>query len=252
MQILGEKHFTVSPRNIDHFCLEDLDMVTNLRTREKLANIKISDLCIGEEVIGLDQFENFLGGQVPVPLFRKLVKIVKLCITRFHKDIETHGTQLSTFFNGWKRGSKKFRKILTDENQQFVPHNTIKFATNVETVINVNCSLKLNADWIKNYYVNNLRTFIFKLHSNTLPVNVILSHFVRGVTRNCSFCEMARNPDPVDETLFHLFFDCPTTETLRNNFFKWLTNNENFLIHRHEFFCCGPLELRCDVWIAIS
>jgi hypothetical protein len=252
MSIFGEKLFTVSPRNLDFFGLEDLNMVTDLRIRERLSTIKINDLCDGNEVIGLDQFERFLGGQVPVPLFRKLVKIVRLSITRFHKDIEIQGVQLSTFFNGWKKGSKKFRKILTDENRDYVPHNTIKFAANVETVINVNCSLKLNADWMKSYYANNLRTFIFKLHSNTLPVNVILSHFVRGLSRNCSFCELARNPDPVDETVFHLFFDCPTTEALRYTFYKWLTNNENFNIHRHEFFCCGPTETRCDVWITIS
>jgi hypothetical protein len=76
----------------------------------------------------------------------------------------------------------------------------------------------------------------------------MLSHFVRGNTRNCTFCEIARNPDPVDESAFHLFYDCPTSEALRENFFKWLTRNNNFTLNRHEYFCCGPVVEQREIW----
>jgi hypothetical protein len=79
----------------------------------------------------------------------------------------------------------------------------------------------------------------------------MISHFARGVSRNCVFCEISRNPDPADEPVFHLFFDCATVEILRLEFFRWLTGNELFQIHRHDFFCCGPNEKRCEIWIAI-
>jgi hypothetical protein len=103
-------------------------------------------------LMGLDDFETFLGGPVPVPVFRKLSKIVQLTITRYNKEIETQGISLTTFFTGWKKGSKKFRKILLNEGDWYVPHNIVKFAANVETVITVDCSTHLNLDWCKSYY----------------------------------------------------------------------------------------------------
>jgi hypothetical protein len=136
--------------------------------------------------------------------------------------------------------------------EYYVAHNLVKFASNMETVIPVDCAKNLNGDWNKSWYSNELRTFIFKFHSNILPVNTVLSHFVRGVSRNCTFCNITRNPDPVEESVFHLFFDCPTAESLREQFFDWLTYRENFRISRHEFFCCGPVENRCEIWVTVS
>jgi hypothetical protein len=251
IQIFGEFLFTVSPRSGDFFNLDDINSITNLEIRNKITKITVSDMFVGNTIMGLNDFEHFLGGPVPVPVFRKLVKIVQLTTTRYKKNIETQGISIPTFLSGWKRGSKKFRKILLNEGDWYVPHNIIKFAANVETVITVNCAPSLNTNWCKSYYSNELRTFIFKLHNNTLPVNTMVSHFARGISRNCVFCEISRNPEPVDETVFHLFFDCTTTEALRLNFFKWLTENESFELHRHEFFCCGPGELRCEIWTSI-
>jgi hypothetical protein len=244
--------FTVSPRSKDYFNLEDLNAITNLETRSKISKVTVSDLCVGNTLMGLNDFEDFLGGPVPVPVFRKLVKVIQLTIRRYNKEIETQGISLTTFFSGWKRGSKKFRKILLNEGDWYVPHNIVKFAANVETVITVDCSTKLNSDWCKSYYSNGLRTFIFKLHNNTLPVNTMVSYFARGISSNCVFCEISRNPDPVDETVFDLFFDCATVEILRLEFFRWLTGNELFQIHRHDFFCCGPGESRCEIWITVT
>jgi hypothetical protein len=113
------------------------------------------------------------------------------------------------------------------------------------------CAVLLNKDWNKSYYSNELRTFIFKFHNNTLTINTVLSHIARGVSRNCTFCSLEMNPDPVDESAFHLFYDCPTVERSREYFFKWLTNNDTFLLNRHDFFCCGPVGERSEIWITI-
>jgi hypothetical protein len=88
------------------------------------------------------------------------------------------------------------------------------------------------------------------MHNNTLPVNTVLSHFVQG--RNCTFCEISRNPDPEDETPYHLFYDCQTTERLRNNFYIWLLDDNNFTVRRHEFFCCGFGDRDWEIWMAVN
>jgi hypothetical protein len=74
------------------------------------------------------------------------------------------------------------------------------------------------------------------MHNNTLPVNVILSHFVREVGRNCTFCDLIFNPEEEPETVLHLFYDCQIVEELRSDFFKWLTDDDLFDVSRREYF----------------
>jgi hypothetical protein len=82
-----------------------------------------------------------------------------------------------------------------------------------------------------------MRTFIFKMHNNTLAINTIVSHFVRNVSRNCTFCDINMNPEEDDETILHLFYNCHVIEELRDNFYRKLTGDNNFMVSRHEFFC---------------
>jgi hypothetical protein len=251
MRIFGERLFKVSPRNNEFFDLNDLNSVRDLRVREKLSKLTVSNLCTGPNVISINELERLCDGEVPVPVYSKLRKIVIYCNTKFEQNIEVQGVSLNTYFNTWKKGSKKFRNVLINDADWYVPHNIMKFAANAETVIGVECAVSLNKDWTKNYYSNKLRTFIFKLHGNTLPLNTMLSHFVRGISRNCTFCSLVRHPDPEDETMFHIFYDCATTEELRITFFKWLTSNNDFMLTRHDLFCCGPGVKRCETWVTI-
>jgi hypothetical protein len=248
--LYGDTTLTVSPRSKDFLNVSDLDLVQSLAVREQLTKIKICDMLQNGITKDRPGVENFCGGPVPGLVYDKLKKIVNHAKVKLHRDIETKGIEMTTFLHGWKRGSKKFRNILIS-NVEYVPHNLVKFASNMETVINLDCAKLLSRDWTYSFYSNQLRTFIFKLHNNTLPYNTVLSHFVRGNTRNCTFCNFAENPEPEDETPFHLFFDCAATERIRIDFFKWVTNNENFNINRHDFFCCGPKLNRCNVWITV-
>jgi hypothetical protein len=91
----------------------------------------------------------------------------------------------------------------------------IKFADNTETVIGSEFSKYLNSFWNRGYFSNNFRVFIFKLHNNTLPYNMILSHFVGEVGRNCTFCDIISNPDEEDENVLHLFYSCAISERIR-------------------------------------
>jgi hypothetical protein len=218
--------------------------------RKKLTEIKVWEMMEGNVVKSKTSIEQFCGGPVPTQVYNKLKKISTTAHTRFHREIQVLGVGLNTFFNSWSGGSRKFRNIL-EYTEPYVERNTVKFSVANEIVINVDCSVPLNRDWTKSSLSNELRTFIFKMVNNLLKTNTMVSHFVRGVSRNCTFCEISRNPDPVDESTFHLFFDCPVTENIRLSFFTWLTGDPNFTLSRHEFFCCGPVKPRCEVWTTI-
>jgi hypothetical protein len=111
------------------------------------------------------------------------------------------------------------------------------------------CSKKLNVLWSNNYQSNELNTFLFKRTNNTLSFNPVLSHFVRGHSQNCTMCDLTGNPDIEDESPLHFFYQCQVAEQTRDDFFKWLTENENFTLSRHEFFCCLDLENKCRAQI---
>jgi hypothetical protein len=251
MQFYGDPMFTVSTRSEVYLNLTDLNSVQSLPVRETIVNLKIGVVLQDQNTVSKRDLERICGGHIPAPVFDKIKKIALTAKTKFHKNIPVQGVQLETFLANWHKGSKKFRWVLLNTGEKYVAHNIVKFASNMETVITIDCAVLLNKDWNKSYYSNELRTFIFKFHNNTLPINTVLSHFARGVSRNCTFCSLELNPDPVDESAFHLFYDCPTVERSRKYFFKWLANNDTFLLNRHEFFCCGPVGERSEIWITI-
>ncbi len=97
----------------------------------------------------------------------------------------------------------------------------------------------INGLWGKSFFDNATRTFIFKLHNNTLGINARISHFVANQSRTCTFCNLTRNPDPdVDETVLHLFFQCRSTEPIVLGLQRWAINNEQQyqIIRRKTFF----------------
>jgi hypothetical protein len=203
-----------------------------------LITLTFLDVEINGTIIEKAQLEHRLGTQLTRDLYLKIIGIARAAKTRYCRDTALGGVSLQTFFETWKKGSKKIRKVLTGSPVDKLTHNMIKFAETTENIISVDCAMKLNNLWTLRYYSNNLRVFLFKLHNNTLAVNTRLSHFVRGNSRSCTFCELTRNPDPEEETVFHFFYDCRTTERLRESFFRWLTVDNNFNLGRHEFFCC--------------
>jgi hypothetical protein len=73
----------------------------------------------------------------------------------------------------------------------------------MDIVINEDQSKFLNTQWTRNMFSNLDKTFFLKLHNNTLGYNNAVSH-----SPTCTFCSVARIPDPNVENGSHLFFEC--------------------------------------------
>jgi len=80
----------------------------------------------------------------------------------------------------------------------------------------------LNGFWANAAFSGEFSTFIFKLLNNRLGYNHVVSKFVRGISENCTFCELARHDEHNRETPLHLFYDCEIVDRIRENFFAWL------------------------------
>jgi hypothetical protein len=92
------------------------------------------------------------------------------------------------------KSSSRLRKILDFTPVMSTPHNIKKFAENMDIIINGDQSSFLNSLWTVNFFSNNMRTFLFKFHNNTLGYNASVAHFVRGHLALCTFCNIASVP----------------------------------------------------------
>jgi hypothetical protein len=170
--------------------------------------------------------------------FKTIVGLIRTAKTKYCKNTtnEKKTCDIRTFINRTKKGSSRFRKILSKESLDYIPHNIVKYSSTTETVIGLENSKKLNLAWRYSYLNNSTRTFLFKLYNNTLGYNHAVSHFVRNHSPNCTFCDIIGNQEMERETPLHLFFACDVIEELLNDFFVWFTSDPNFSFTRQEFF----------------
>jgi hypothetical protein len=134
------------------------------------------------------------------------------------------------------KSSSRLRKILDFKYELGTPRNIKKFAENMDIIVNGEQSLLLNSLWTLNFFSNNMRTFLFKFHNNTLGYNASVAHFVHGHSALCTFCNILRNGEGGSETPLHLFYDCPPVQELIVSLFRQITNDDNFEITAREYF----------------
>ncbi len=204
----------------------------------KILNLKVRDFYANKDT--LVRFENFcLNTQIP--LTRDQFNILKSTCSLAKQKYSKKGaskekcTELSDFINRRKKGCKRYRKLIIGEIETYIPHNMIKFAELTDIIIDLETSKTLNALWANTALGNSTRTFLFKMHNNTAGYNLSVSHFVRGHSPNCTFCDILENPEEHHETPRHLFFECSAVENLTNNFFSWLFNTDTVISNQELF-----------------
>jgi hypothetical protein len=206
--------------------------------KEKIINLKISDFYVNKD--SLVRFENFCN-TFNIELTREQFnKLKDMCIMAKKKYSKTctkkmKCERLMDFLVRRKKGCKRYRKRLIGEVEEYIPHNMVKFAETTDTIIDIQVSKKLNSIWSNTALGNGTRTFLFKLHNNTAGYNLAVSHFVRGHSPNCTFCDILDIAEINNETPLHLFFQCPAVENLTNEIFSWLLGT-NTVISRQELF----------------
>ena len=89
-------------------------------------------------------------------------------------------TSLTDLFNTHRQGKKTFRTILTYEKSFYIPHNIKKFSKNIDCTLNLKNSKTLCSLWRNSFMDNEMKTFCFKLHNNTLGYNYTVSKFTRN------------------------------------------------------------------------
>ena len=109
-------------------------------------------------------------------------------------------------------------------------------------MINLSQSRSLGKLWTVPFFDNALKTFIFKLHNNTLGYNYTVSKFVRHQPDTYTFCDIQETDDEVRETPIHLFFQCTSAEPIIENIFRWALEGDYNLMTRRGYFWGGLRE----------
>jgi hypothetical protein len=204
----------------------------------KILNLKVRDFYINKDT--MLTFQNFcINTQIPLTRdqFNTLKSTCSMAKQKYSKKEvnKEKCTELSDFINRRKKGCKRYRKMIIGDIDTYIPHNMIKFAESTDIIIDLDTSKILNSLWANTALGNSTRTFLFKLHNNTAGYNLSVSHFVRGHSPNCTFCDILEIPEEHNETPLHLFFQCTAVETLTNDIFSWLLDTET-VISRQELF----------------
>jgi hypothetical protein len=140
----------------------------------------------------------------------------------------------SEFLDSFKKGSKKFRKIMVQHelrNWRLANLSSVQtYATLTDTEIPENAILTFCLKmWNSNFFPNDLREFLFKERNNCLPLGNRLGHFIENVNERCSFCRIINPETNQRESFTHLFMDCPVTRTALNGFLRinrsWIQGN---------------------------
>jgi hypothetical protein len=140
-------------------------------------------------------------------------------------------TDLTTFINRFRKGSKPIRKILVGAKKMEIPRHIGTYAGQTETIIGLEMSRLLGGFWGHNFLNNDMRVFLFKLQGGLLGLNNRVAHFIQDHSPICTFCRLMGRGDAPDETVLHLFYECPSTEQIKNDFFRWFYNeNEEYHI----------------------
>jgi hypothetical protein len=139
----------------------------------KLGNLKLSHFLDGNgRCIDINTVTALLGFQLPNEKYDN----IRMCFNEISTDITRpivpgSCVELKTFCNRFSRGSKPFRKLLSGTVPDEISRNIVTYAENTQTTIGLDMGRLINGLWGFTFFSNNMRLFLFKMHTNILGLN---------------------------------------------------------------------------------
>jgi len=196
-----------------------------------IANLKINNQWVTREELNQNEDTNL--GQAT---FNRIKYILNLSLKKYEKNSGT-STSIKTFFEGYKKGSSRVRKILCEKynnkkkgefrqvNTHFANLGLEKPETDIISV--------LYGTWKSSFIPSTIQTFNFKLMNNTLGVGARVIHINRDYEAGCVFCTITHNrPVPI-ETVEHTFWYCPVVSKVLDETSRYFLG---FTLKKKEWF----------------
>ncbi len=194
------------PQTLDKIFFSDGFFTDN---RYKIGNIRVCNIIQNDgTVLTHEQFVNSTELRITEEKFTVIRRACEEAIERNLKDTlcDKKSTDLQSFVNRFKKGSKNFRRILMGTLREEIPRNINTFAANTQTYIGLEMGHKINKLWGLSFLDNDTRSFLFKMHNNILGLNSRVTHFIADHLPICTFCRISLRDDAENEDTNHLFY----------------------------------------------
>jgi hypothetical protein len=156
-----------------------------------LRALRWNDCTVNGAFVSIRQFNEHVG----IPFTRDQYYDLKTSYTKarkkFHKEGAT-GMDITEFLTSFKKGSRKFRRILGYEKKTYdlskLTHVTSFARITNTTVPRLERLKNLYSIWGRGYLNNDVRVFMFKYYNNILGLGNRIAHFVQNADARCTFC----------------------------------------------------------------
>jgi hypothetical protein len=201
----------------DFFGIND---TTPGQTVRRIQTVTWSDLTMNNNIMTKVMVEANLGLEITPETYLKLKTAYNIAFKKYRKEGEK-ADSIDTFFRSFKKGSKKFRKVLSAEKGKYRKPGCCEIRPVKKFLELIDCQrpneVRLKSlffSWDKYFLPSRLKTFKFKYYNNVLGLNARVAHFNITVSAECTFCNIAGPYPAPAESLSHIFYNCPVTTNL--------------------------------------
>ena len=161
--------------------------------------------------------ENSIGFPITDHDFRIICIFVSRIIDCRRNDFFKMSSSIVTFFEKITKGSKPFRKIISDDRRSKVFSNDHLLLHRIEKA---NTFLQNNLDpinfktnsfyntWSQNFIPHKDKEIFFKYTHNRLVFNDQLSKFEESISKKCILCARNNVINAKNDNFFHLVYEC--------------------------------------------
>ncbi len=219
---------------------------TPVQTVHRIQTVTWSDLTMNNNIMTKVMVEASLGHEITPEIYLKLKTAYNIATKKYRKEGEK-AVSIDIFFRSFKKGSKKFRKVLSAVKGKYRKPRGCEIRPVKKFLELIDCQRPIDVrikslffSWDKYFLLSRLKTFKFKYYNNVLGLNARVAHFNNTVSAECTFCNIA-GPHPAPaESLSHIFYYCPVTSNMLRRVFNLyysgvdITREKYFLGHVSE------------------
>ena len=179
--------------------------------------------------------------------YNTIVNFMQQNTNRMRNSFNSPCTDLLTFFNSIKKGSRKYRNILLSKknNELMLNHaGLIKRLNLISELHGNNGEVDARRDecffstFSLNYLPPVVRTNFFNFINGYTMLNGQLSHIDESIKPDCALCSQLNSLNPPSESIRHFILNCPSFSTIVNYIYEILAPTSDNK-EKMEIFCLG-------------
>ena len=200
------------------------------REKHKLKRLKLKN-CLGanSRMLNIDNFYNVTNIQLRFMEHFRLVGIINNTCKVYKNNLDNPAVDIKLFFEGIKKGSKKYRTIMEacdiQASELRATKSRYSWSMGPSGVGYTSSSYEREkhfmSSWNYSFLYNEVRDFGFKFVFNLLKLNAAWARIKKeDILAGCTFCSLSRINPVEKENLQHFFNGCNTVNEVSKSYFE--------------------------------